>query len=420
MTPPGISLLFYLLAITAAQNPSSTLQFVEFWFRHGERTPTHYMYFPNETPSVPYTEAEAGELTNRGVQQAYQRGKFIRQRYDTFLGKVYRPSEIHVWTGKDNRTVVTAEAVLAAVYPPDRAHRWSPELNWQPVAVHTDQTIDWVSTGIDHVCTEYEKALFDTPQYRKILDPFRPNLTEFLESNTGVNIATPEDFNNVIDALVTKLALNDARLPYPKWAEHIRKNVSSFRAIFHQRMIDAQSDTAGRYHSEMLLSFIEDHLNRPQIARNKAVFVSGHDTNFMTLGRQLDVSPLANETVPFAALLAVELHFINGTYFVELWLSPSLDDELFRVNIPQCTHPCKLETLKGILQGRRLTRDAWEVQCRGFGVHTGYDGIVTASMILLLAIFVISTVILACTTYSYRKQVKELQDPERRRLLEES
>ncbi|KAK6032011.1 hypothetical protein OSTOST_01819 [Ostertagia ostertagi] len=214
--------------------------------------------------------------------------------------------------------------------------------------------------------------------------------------------------------------MNDPRLPYPGWAAPIRNNVTWLRTVFHQRMIDAQSETAGRYHSEMLLSFIEDHLSRPQISKNKAVFISGHDSNFMALGRQLNITRIANEMVPYAALLAVELHTINGTNVVEIWLSPSLNDELVRMDIPQCPNPCKLETLKEFLKGRRLTRDAWIQQCRGVGLHTGYSSVVTASIILLLAIFVVSTVVLACTTFSYRKQVKELQDPERRRLLEES
>lgn len=378
------------------------------------------MYFPNESPTVKYSQAEAGELTNRGVLQAYQRGEFIRQRYGDFLGQVYRPSEIHVWTGNDNRTVASAEAVLAAAFKPDAEHKWSNKLDWQPVAVHTDPTIDWVSTGINGVCPEYERTYFESPAYLEILAPFDPELISFLENSTGVSIESPIDFNHVIDSLMTKMILNDKALPYPKWAEPLRQNVSAIRTTFHQRMVDSQNDTAGRYHLEMLLSFIEDHLNRPVDKKNKAVFVSGHDTNFLTIGRQLGDSTMANEMVSYAALLAIELHLNNGTYYVELWHAPSLEAELTRLNIPLCMNPCKLDTLQNALKDRRLTRTAWELECRGFGPQGMDDSIITASMILLLAVFIISTVVLACTTFSYRKQLKELQDPERRRLLEES
>ncbi|VDO87490.1 unnamed protein product [Heligmosomoides polygyrus] len=405
--------------------------------------------------------------------QAYQRGEFIRQRYGDFLGQVYRPSEIHVWTGNDNRTVASAEAVLAAAFKPDAEHKWSNKLDWQPVAVHTDPTIDWVSTGINGVCPEYERTYFESPAYLEILAPFDPELISFLENSTGVSIESPIDFNHVIDSLMTKVGdvlfvryiysmsrpsldfleitpqyswiptasesfpqeianvlnhpvcplqmiLNDKALPYPKWAEPLRQNVSAIRTTFHQRMVDSQNDTAGRYHLEMLLSFIEDHLNRPVDKKNKAVFVSGHDTNFLTIGRQLGDSTMANEMVSYAALLAIELHLNNGTYYVELWHAPSLEAELTRLNIPLCMNPCKLDTLQNALKDRRLTRTAWELECRGFGPQGMDDSIITASMILLLAVFIISTVVLACTTFSYRKQLKELQDPERRRLLEES
>ncbi|KAK6032010.1 hypothetical protein OSTOST_01818 [Ostertagia ostertagi] len=75
-----------------------------------------------------------------------------------------------------NRTVTSAQAVLAAVYKPDKDHKWTSELNWQPVAVHTDPTIDWVSTGIDDTCSEYEKSFFESPQYKEVLAPFDPKL----------------------------------------------------------------------------------------------------------------------------------------------------------------------------------------------------------------------------------------------------
>ncbi|KAK5979959.1 Histidine acid phosphatase [Trichostrongylus colubriformis] len=326
MTCLGQLLISNSLLFTVAHIPSSTLQFAEFWFRHGERTPTHYMYFPNESPSVRYVEAEPGELTNRGIQQAYQRGQFIRMRYSDFLTDVYRPSKIHAWTGNDNRTVTSAQAVLAAIYKPNKDQTWSSQLNWQPVAVHTDPTLDWVSTGVIGDCTEYEKTFVESPQYKDVLASFDPKLIHFLENNTGVNIATPEDFNHVIDSLVTKLVMSDERLPYPAWAEPIRNSVSRIRDLFHQRVIDAQKETAGQYHSEMLLSFIEDHLNRPNSTKNKAVFMSGHDSNFMALGRQLNITPMANELVPYAALLTVELHLINGTYFVERLLNLATQD----------------------------------------------------------------------------------------------
>ncbi|KAL6724832.1 hypothetical protein Aduo_019687 [Ancylostoma duodenale] len=409
-----------VLWIAGAQSPTS-LQFVEFWFRHGERLPTNYVYFPTDPqPLIPYTEAEAGELTNRGIQEAFQRGEFIRKNYGNFLGNVYRPSQIHVWTANDNRTVTSAQAVLAGAYKPDKAHLWSSTLNWQPVAVHTDPTIDWVSTGINNVCPTYEETFYASAAYQDILGYFDPSLIEFLENSTGVPIKTPIDFNHIIDALNTKITLNDTRLPYPKWAEPIRGNISEIRTIFHQKMVDAQNDTAGKYHAELLLSYIEDHLNRPPSKKNKAVFVSGHDTNFFTLGRHLNITPMANKMVSYAALLAVELHLINGTYFVRLNFAPSLNAQPRVVDIPQCPSPCKLETLRALLKNSRMTRSEWELTCRGYGVQNSEDAILTASMLILLAVFIISTVILACTTISYRKQIKELQDPERRRLLDDS
>ncbi|VDM74835.1 unnamed protein product [Strongylus vulgaris] len=204
--------LLSCLGIAGAQS-SSTLQFVEF----------------------------------RGIQMAFLRGEFIRKNYGIFLGDVYRPSQIRVWTGEDNRTVTSAEALLASAYKPDKARKWLNTLDWQPVAI----------------------------------------------------------------------TLNDTRLPFPKWAESIRTSIPLFRNEFHRRMIDAQNDTVGKYHAELLLSYIEDHINRPINQKNKAVFISGHDSNFMALGRYFNITSIAYKLVPYSALLAVELHSRNGTLYVE-------------------------------------------------------------------------------------------------------
>ncbi|VDM63575.1 unnamed protein product [Angiostrongylus costaricensis] len=354
------------------------------WIRHGERTPTQYVYFPNESPPVRYTEAEPAELTNRGIQQAYERGEFIRNNYADFLGDVYLPSQIHVWSGENNRSVASAQALLAALYKPDNAHRWSNTLDWQPVAVHIDPTTDWVDVTIDRVCTTYKSKLFELPEYQNILNTFDPSLIDFLERNTGVAINSPLELNLVMDTLVTKLNMNDSRLPFPKWAEPIRDNVTELNTNLHQQLADAQRNTAGKYHAELLMSYIEDHVARQNSTRSKAVLISGHDTNFLAIGRQLNITPLANEMVPYASLLVVELHLVNGTYFVE---------------------------------DQRLNRVDWELKCRGIGPQMETFDILTASMILLIAVFVIAIVVLSCVSLSYRKQLKELKDPERRRLL---
>ncbi|KJH48779.1 histidine acid phosphatase [Dictyocaulus viviparus] len=394
----------------------STLQFVEFWFRHGERTPTRYMYFPSDVPLVPYSEAEAGELTNKGIQQAYQRGKFIRRNYDKFLGDTYHPSQIHVWAGDDNRTVISAEVVLAAVYEMDNEHSKLETLSWQPVATHNDPTIDWVAMGIEGLCTVYEKTFYESPEYQSILDAFNPTFIEFLENHTGVAIRSPIDFDHVTDALETKLMMNNFELPFPKWAEPIRLNITNIRSIFHQRIADAQRNTVGMYHSELFMSYIEDHISRPSRKKNRAVFISGHDVNLIAIGRQLNIAPLTTAIVPYAALLVVELHKINGSYFIEIWYASSLDDQLEQLTIPECGNPCSLGILRNILKDERLSRVDWELKCRGFGPQMGSDSIVIA-LILLIVTFFIATVMLLYRTLSYRKQLKDLKDPERRRLL---
>ncbi|KAJ1365075.1 hypothetical protein KIN20_025297 [Parelaphostrongylus tenuis] len=169
---------------------------------------------------------------------------------------------------------------------------------------------------------------------------------------------------------------------------------------------------------DLLMSYIEDYVARPNNTKSKAVFISGHDTNFLAIGRQLNITPLANEMVTYAALVVVELHLINGTHFVEIRFSPSLDDgQLTLLEIPGCANPCHLKTLQNILMGQRLNRIDWELKCTGVGPQAATFDILTGSMILLIAILIIAIVVLSCVALSYRKQLQEFKDPERRRLL---
>uniref|UniRef100_A0A1I7X610 Histidine acid phosphatase n=1 Tax=Heterorhabditis bacteriophora TaxID=37862 RepID=A0A1I7X610_HETBA len=227
-----LKLIFFLQCLLGVISQNlSTLEFVQIWFRHGERLPTHYITFPNEPPlDFDYREiAELGELTteyrkdsveislelrnifkailyeiSRGVQQEYQVGSYIRDYYGPFFNYTYRPSEVHIWTGKDNRTVASALALVAGVYPPIGAQIWNATLNWQPVVVHTDETIDWVSTGIENECPMFEKNFFASPGFQSTLSDVDPHFIEFLRNNTGAPIDEPIDFNRVIDSLKVK------------------------------------------------------------------------------------------------------------------------------------------------------------------------------------------------------------------------
>jgi len=80
--------------------------------------------------------------------QQYKLGQYIRERYEGFLNSTYSPYETYVQSSGVDRAMMSAEANLAGLYPPrDERSQWNPDLNWQPIPVHSkSDSIDNVST----------------------------------------------------------------------------------------------------------------------------------------------------------------------------------------------------------------------------------------------------------------------------------
>ncbi|PIO57015.1 histidine acid phosphatase, partial [Teladorsagia circumcincta] len=121
-------------------------------WRHGDRTPA---------TSVPFNDATAweeglGELTRKGIgsllsllahvapkdhlekiTQQYRLGKWLRARYGKWLGNRFDRSEVFVRSSDYNRTIMSAQANMAGLFPPSKSEMWEDNLPWQPIPVHS-------------------------------------------------------------------------------------------------------------------------------------------------------------------------------------------------------------------------------------------------------------------------------------------
>uniref|UniRef100_A0A7N8YMN2 Lysosomal acid phosphatase n=1 Tax=Mastacembelus armatus TaxID=205130 RepID=A0A7N8YMN2_9TELE len=111
------------------------LVFVTVLFRHGDRSPI------KAYPTDPYQENDwpqgFGQLSQEGMRQHHELGQFLRKRYKGFLNESYDRHEITVRSTDYDRTLMSAEANLAGLYPPSGQQVFRPELKWQPIPVHT-------------------------------------------------------------------------------------------------------------------------------------------------------------------------------------------------------------------------------------------------------------------------------------------
>lgn len=67
----------------------------------------------------------------------YKKGQTFRRMYNGFISDLYLDSEIIIKTTYMRRTFMSAQMVLAGMYPPKDYQKWSDlETIWQPIPVY--------------------------------------------------------------------------------------------------------------------------------------------------------------------------------------------------------------------------------------------------------------------------------------------
>lgn len=103
--------------------------------RHGDRTPL------NTLPLTSYCWAQGkGQLTSKGVQQLFNLGIQMRERYindNQLLTSNYRKETVFVWSTDFERTIISAHALLSGLYPLESFHGDpTTVLAHQPIPIH--------------------------------------------------------------------------------------------------------------------------------------------------------------------------------------------------------------------------------------------------------------------------------------------
>uniref|UniRef100_A0A915ER48 Uncharacterized protein n=1 Tax=Ditylenchus dipsaci TaxID=166011 RepID=A0A915ER48_9BILA len=260
------------------------IQLVQVFFRHGERSPTTFVKFPNEPDSIlenfPY---EHGELTNRGIQQEFTLGSNLREEYAKLVEYKYRSSQLRVYTGLDNRTITSAQTVLASFLPPTPDQQWN-AIPWQPIPVVTQPIIDHVSFGIFDHCPALKETIINEPVTSTKNGRLHPDLYIF---------------QKVLDGVKTRKML-DYLLPLPTWyasSGQLISEIDKMQDDLHTKFIDAFVDSIGGWHYDQILGKMDDSINNR--TKHKIVFYSGHDTNTLTVGRFLNIDKINYALPPF-------------------------------------------------------------------------------------------------------------------------
>ncbi|XP_043438385.1 lysosomal acid phosphatase isoform X4 [Prionailurus bengalensis] len=319
----GAALLQLLLGVNLIVMPPTqarSLRFVTLLYRHGDRSPV------KTYPKDPYQEEEWPQ----GFGQ---------------LTKVY------VRSTDFDRTLMSAEANLAGLFPPNGIQRFNPNISWQPIPVHTVPiTEDRLLKFPLGPCPRYEQLQNETRQTPEYQNEIIQN-AQFLDmvaNETGLTDLTLETVWNVYDTLFCETMQHLSRL-----------KDFSFRFLFG---IYEEAEKA-RLQGGVLLAQIRKNLTLMAASSQlpKLLVYSAHDTTLVAL--QMALGVYNGEQAPYASCHIFELYQEdNGNFSVEMYFRNESNKAPWPLILPGCPHRCPLQDFLHLTEP--VVPKDWQQECQ--------------------------------------------------------
>ncbi|XP_077160252.1 prostatic acid phosphatase-like [Paroedura picta] len=204
-----------ILLLPRATGAGRELKFVTVVYRHGDRTPIS-SYPKNTVPATVWPQGY-GQLTREGMKQQHKLGEYLRGRYKNLFSPQYKRKEIYVLSTDTDRTIMSAQANLAGLFPPVGDQIWHHRIAWQPVPVHTVSHKDDKLLSYPLLeCPRFRRLLketMDSSQFKLKLKGYVPFLGQ-IAPRLGYDVKTLLDVNNyrlwtAYDALLVQVALKE-------------------------------------------------------------------------------------------------------------------------------------------------------------------------------------------------------------------
>ncbi|XP_039321638.1 testicular acid phosphatase [Saimiri boliviensis] len=349
---PAASLLLLLLLLPPWALPEGPLVFVALVFRHGDRAPlASYPTDPHKEAASTLWPRGLGQLTREGVRQQLELGRFLRSRYEAFLSPEYRREEVYVRSTDFDRTLESAQANLAGLFP--EAAPGSPEAHWRPIPVHTVPVAeDKLLRFPMRSCPRYHELLREATEatkYQEALEGWTGFLTR-LENFTGLSLVG-EPLRRAWKVLDTLLCQQAHGLPLPAWASpEVLQTLAQISAldigahVGPPRAAEKAQLTGGILLNAILANFSRvQRLGLPL----KMVMYSAHDSTLLALQGALGLYD--GHTPPYAACLGFEFRRRlgdpdedGGNVTISLFYRNDSAHRPLPLSLPGCPVPCPL------------------------------------------------------------------------------
>uniref|UniRef100_A0A671RV83 Lysosomal acid phosphatase n=1 Tax=Sinocyclocheilus anshuiensis TaxID=1608454 RepID=A0A671RV83_9TELE len=312
-------------------------------YRHGDRSPI------KAYPTDPYKESDwpqgFGQLSQEGMKQHFELGQFLKKRYTGFLSEDYDRHEIFIRSTDVDRTLMSAEANLAGMFPPNGSEVFNPDLKWQPIPIHT-------------VPADEERLLSfpleDCPRYTQLMNETEKtgiflNMTEtykMVRNKTGLEKANIETIWSLYDTLFCE-AKHGMRPP--DWVTSsametlkVLKNFG-FQILFGVYKRKEKCRLQGGLLLDQIIKNLSNAAAPDSKQEVKMMVYSAHDTTIVALQEALDV--FNGLQPPYASCHLIELHQEeNGLFTVQMFYRNDTNlSEPYPVSLPGCSQRCPLQ-----------------------------------------------------------------------------
>lgn len=346
-----ISLHFYI-----SDGSANSLKLVQVLFRHGDRTPTET--YPND-PHQNWIGGW-GSLTNKGKLQLYYLGQRLREQYRNFLPEYYLTDNVYVRSSYADRCLMSAQTLLAGLFPPKGEQVWNPKLLWQPIPVRSVPRSEDNVIAMKKKCPVYEKALkaaYQTPKIKQI-DEDNANLYDYLTTATG----RPMRDINAVEYLYNTLEIEmQNNLTLPQWTKSIsldqlREIAKLNYAIFTDTTLMKRL-TGGAFLTE-IISHMKKKIN--QSSNLNIALYSGHDVTIVTVVRTLGFDKLFKPD--YGSYIIFEMHeTLPNEHEIKVFYGKNYETSPRQIELKFCQPPCSFQNFLNGLQP--VLPSNWEAEC---------------------------------------------------------
>uniref|UniRef100_A0A8C8ACA5 Lysosomal acid phosphatase n=1 Tax=Otus sunia TaxID=257818 RepID=A0A8C8ACA5_9STRI len=266
-----------------------------------------------------------------------------------------------------DRTLMSAEANLAGLYPPEGQEMFNPNISWQPIPVHTvpeseERLLKFPLTP----CPRYEQLQNETRHSAEYINKTKENwqFLQMVANKTGIRDVSLDCVWSVYDTLFCEQA---HKMDLPVWVtpdvmtrlKQLKDFGFEFLFGIHKRLEKA------RLQGGVLLDDIRKNLTRAanvSAHQNlKVLAYSAHDTTLVALQMALDVYNKIQ--APYASCHLFELYQEDdGNFSVEMFFRNESGKEPFPLTIPGCQHKCPLQRFLELTDP--IVPQDWKQECQ--------------------------------------------------------